>query len=65
MLSESQLDSLETRTMDCLDCHNRPSHDYAAPQNFIDEKMATGKISHRYYQALSWCNDCFKSGISY
>ena len=45
MLSEEQMDSLEVRTMDCLDCHNRPSHDYAPPQNFIDEKMANGKIS--------------------
>ncbi|MCK3684754.1 NapC/NirT family cytochrome c [Maribellus sp. YY47] len=44
-LSEAQLDSLETRTMDCLDCHNRPSHNYNAPQNFIDKSMAEGKIS--------------------
>lgn len=27
-LSTKQLDSLETRTMDCMDCHNRPSHNY-------------------------------------
>ncbi len=45
MLSETQLDSLETRVMDCLDCHNRPSHNYNAPQNFIDKSMAEGKIS--------------------
>lgn len=45
MLSEAQMDSLEIRTMDCLDCHNRPSHDYAPPQNFIDEKMESGDIS--------------------
>ncbi len=45
LLSEAQLDSLETRVMDCLDCHNRPSHDYNAPQNFIDELMAEGNIS--------------------
>jgi nitrate/TMAO reductase-like tetraheme cytochrome c subunit len=45
MLTEAQMDSLETRTMDCLDCHNRPSHDYAPPQNFIDEKLAANKIS--------------------
>jgi len=31
--------------MDCLDCHNRPSHNYNAPQNFIDKSMASGKIS--------------------
>ncbi len=44
-LSQQQLDSLETRVMDCLDCHNRPSHNYNAPQNFVDKSMAIGKIS--------------------
>ncbi|MFV0591310.1 MAG: cytochrome c3 family protein [Draconibacterium sp.] len=44
-MTEAQLDSLETRTMDCLDCHNRPSHNYNAPQNFIDKSMTEGKIS--------------------
>ncbi len=45
MLPAEQLDSLETRVMDCLDCHNRPSHAYNAPQNFIDQSMSEGKIS--------------------
>ncbi|MCY1723384.1 NapC/NirT family cytochrome c [Prolixibacteraceae bacterium Z1-6] len=45
ILSEAELDSLETRVMDCLDCHNRPSHNYNAPQNFIDQSMSQGKIS--------------------
>lgn len=44
ILSQAELDSLETRTMDCLDCHNRPSHDYAAPQNFTDQLMSDGEI---------------------
>lgn len=44
-LTQVQLDSLETRVMDCLDCHNRPSHDYKVPQNFIDKSLADGKIS--------------------
>ena len=42
--SPEQLDSMETRVMDCLDCHNRPSHDYKAPQNFIDKSLAEGRI---------------------
>ncbi|WP_346854076.1 NapC/NirT family cytochrome c [uncultured Draconibacterium sp.] len=45
MVSEAELDSMEIRTMDCLDCHNRPSHNYNAPQNFIDKSMSEGKIS--------------------
>ncbi len=44
-LSNEKLDSLETRVMDCLDCHNRPSHNYNVPQNFIDKSMSAGKIS--------------------
>lgn len=44
MLSPEKLDSLETRVMDCLDCHNRPSHNYNVPQNFIDKSIALGKI---------------------
>ncbi len=46
-LSKTKLDSLETRTMDCLDCHNRPSHNYKVPQNFIDEYIVTGAISKK------------------
>ena len=44
-VSAAKLDSMETRVMDCLDCHNRPSHNYRTPQNFIDKLMAEGKIS--------------------
>lgn len=44
-LSQEALDSLETRVMDCLDCHNRPSHNYRVPQNFIDQSITEGKIS--------------------
>ncbi len=44
-LSQNEIDSLEVRTMDCLDCHNRPSHNYKVPQNIIDEFMIAGTIS--------------------
>ena len=43
-LKPSQLDSLEVRRMDCIDCHNRPSHNYKTPQGFIDELITAGKI---------------------
>lgn len=33
------------RTMDCLDCHNRPSHDYLSPPSFIDHAFTSGAIS--------------------
>jgi len=47
LLTEQEMDSLQTRTMDCLDCHNRPSHDYHVPQNFIDDLISAGNISQQ------------------
>lgn len=35
---------METRTMDCMDCHNRPSHDYLTPIHFVNEAMTAGII---------------------
>ncbi len=32
------------RTMDCIDCHNRPSHLYRAPAQFINAAMTAGRI---------------------
>ena len=32
------------RTMDCVDCHNRPSHIYQPPGNEIDRAISTGLI---------------------
>ncbi len=44
-LSPQEMESHEIREMDCLDCHNRPSHDYKVPQNFIDAYLVSGEIS--------------------
>ena len=32
------------RTMDCIDCHNRPTHIYHNPYDAVDEMMSTGDI---------------------
>ncbi|MCX6235465.1 MAG: NapC/NirT family cytochrome c [Bacteroidetes bacterium] len=42
--TDEQLNEMETRVMDCMDCHNRPSHDYQTPQYFIDNGMTSGII---------------------
>lgn len=34
----------EIRTMDCIDCHNRPSHNYRPPQKEVNAAMAAGEI---------------------
>jgi hypothetical protein len=35
----------ERRTMDCMDCHNRPSHIFYLPEVAVDREMAAGRIS--------------------
>lgn len=34
----------EWRVMDCVDCHNRPSHTYKLPEQEIDQAIAAGAI---------------------
>jgi hypothetical protein len=36
---------LAMRTMDCMDCHNRPSHTYELPDRALDKAMSQGLIS--------------------
>ncbi|HNW59577.1 MAG TPA: NapC/NirT family cytochrome c [bacterium] len=36
--------ALPLRQMDCIDCHNRPSHGYRDPNRFINTAMAAGEI---------------------
>ena len=35
---------LEIREMDCIDCHNRPTHIYLPADKALDEKLLSGKI---------------------
>jgi hypothetical protein len=35
----------ERRKMDCMDCHNRPSHTFELPERAVDEAMALGHIT--------------------
>ena len=41
---QEALDTMELREMDCLDCHNRPSHQFLPPQKFVDDMIAAGTI---------------------
>jgi len=40
-----KIDASAIRTMDCIDCHTRPSHDYQAPSYFLNTAMANGRVS--------------------
>jgi hypothetical protein len=46
----SRVDESRLRTMDCLDCHNRPSHVFRSPNRALDDAMDKGLIS----PALPW-----------
>src|ERR1700686_4934300 len=43
--TQQQLDKGEHRTMDCVDCHNRPTHAFDLPENAVDKQMSLGHIS--------------------
>jgi len=44
MLNKKALDTLEHRIMDCMDCHNRPSHNYKSATFYVDNAMINGGI---------------------
>ncbi|MDX9759591.1 MAG: NapC/NirT family cytochrome c [Bacteroidota bacterium] len=43
-IDDKTLASLEKRTMDCIDCHNRPSHIYYPPFRTLNDAMALNRI---------------------
>ncbi len=43
--TQQQLDKGEHRVMDCVDCHNRPTHAFDLPENAVDKQMSLGHIS--------------------
>jgi hypothetical protein len=44
-VSKQELEKGEKRAMDCIDCHNRPTHAFELPVNAIDLRMSRGLIS--------------------
>jgi len=43
-LTEEELAAATPRRMDCMDCHNRPSHRFRSPDYAIDQALLTGQI---------------------
>jgi len=41
---EDELARVPTRLVDCVDCHNRPSHIYRTPSTFINTAITEGRI---------------------
>lgn len=43
-MDDEQAAKMEIREVDCMDCHNRPSHEYHDPADFIDNALSAGHI---------------------
>ena len=43
-IDDQDLSVAEVRRMDCIDCHNRPSHVYRSPTWSVNQALATGRI---------------------
>ncbi|MFZ4707324.1 MAG: cytochrome c3 family protein [Bacteroidales bacterium] len=43
-LDKKALDTLPARRMDCMDCHNRPSHKYLSAPNYVDNALISGIV---------------------
>ena len=59
--------TVETRVMDCIDCHNRPSHIYLSAEEAIDLKLAEGEISQELpfikREGLIWVTKRYESKV--
>jgi hypothetical protein len=44
-VSDSLISASNIRTMDCIDCHNRPTHNYNSPPVYFNKAMLSGNIS--------------------
>jgi len=42
--TQEQLSALAKDDMDCMDCHNRPTHTFKPPEAAVDQAMTTGLI---------------------
>jgi len=64
-ISDSDLKKYPKRIMDCIDCHNRPSHIYRSALEFINIAIASGEIdsSLPYIKkvAVEACLDSFSN----
>jgi hypothetical protein len=46
-LSAEQIATAAMRRMDCVDCHNRPSHIYYPPDRAIEQSFEAGRLDRR------------------
>lgn len=52
------------RTMDCIDCHNRPSHRFKSPNDAVDEALYAGRIDRAIPNIKSTAVDLLAHGYA-
>lgn len=45
-LTAAQIESAPKHLMDCIDCHDRPSHIFTPPDRSVDGSLLAGRIDH-------------------
>lgn len=43
--TQQELEKGDHRVMDCIDCHNRPTHVFEMPESAVDKQMSSGAIT--------------------
>jgi hypothetical protein len=43
-ISAQDVESMPKRRMDCIDCHNRPTHIYLSPNEAVDRALSAGRL---------------------
>lgn len=44
VLSPQQIEQAQKRKMDCIDCHNRPTHIYLSPNQAVDDALTANRL---------------------
>lgn len=44
-LTDEERSTLPVHVMDCMDCHNRPAHQFSSPMLALNRRLASGQIS--------------------
>ncbi|MEP0821515.1 MAG: NapC/NirT family cytochrome c [Ignavibacterium sp.] len=63
-LTDEEIEALPKRRMDCIDCHNRPTHIYHPPARSVNHVMALGWISPELPFAKSLAVDALEQPYS-
>lgn len=63
--TDSLLQAVDARPMDCIDCHNRPSHTYLSPADYLDNELIADRLNsdipHIKHAAITVLNSEFST----